>query len=146
MQELKRDPSGKLKVSEAELPAVPAPPEVFTEPVESSPIVTVANTPVAPKVKAVLPASAYEFKKENLLAKMKEAPAGTVFTTNMFAPLIAPHFKKSVDPVKHDIWDFSLSYIRHLMRQLVKDGVVQEAKAPATNRVTYQYTLIEVKT
>jgi len=146
MKTLSRTPSGTLKVAEASMPAMPTIEAVGATVEEPSPIVTTANTPVAPKIKAVLPASAHEFKKENLLAKMKEAPQGTIFTTNQFAPLIAPHFKKSVDPVKHDIWDFSLSYVRHLMRQLVKDGLVKEEKVAGTNRVTYQYTLIEVKT
>ena len=149
MKELIRTPSGTLKVKTAELPQLPVVP---LEPVETiipephSPIVTSTN---APKLKPLpakadkpkLPNEAYNFTKEKLLIAMQVQPIGTTFTTNQFATLIAPHVKKSVDPFNHDIWDFSLSYIRHLMRQLVKDGLVVETTDTSSKRIFYNYQL-----
>lgn len=141
-----RSPSGKLVVHRTEMKAIEVPVMEVEEML--SPIVTPTNQPKglpakasSPEMKAKLPPLAYEFTKEKLLEEMCKA-GGIRLTTNQFAVMIAPHVKKSDDPVQHDVWDFALSYIRKLMRDLIKDGLVKEEVDTSSHRISYVYSVI----
>jgi hypothetical protein len=151
MKSLIRKSNGKLQVIKCgELPIIlHTIGEYEPDIIDRSPIISESNQPKS------LPASPttsnttvklpqHSLSKVQLLSEMQKL-GGHRLTTTPFALLIAPHFKRSVDPVKHDIWDLALSHVRRLMRELVSEGLVLEEVDTSTKRVVYLYSLIKEK-
>jgi hypothetical protein len=157
MKSLVRTSTGKLKVVTTTTPvllSVPTYEGAITASAEQpqpelhSPIVSQSNQPKSLPAQAATTTTVklpqHSLTKTQLLIEM-QARGGLRLSTTPFALLIAPHFKRSVDPVKHDIWDLALSHVRRLMRELVSEGLVLEEVDTSTKRVVYLYSLIKEK-
>ena len=89
--------------------------------IESSAMSVTAKTVKPPKTSLKL------ITKEELWVAIQNLNQKNM-TTEMFAILIAPKVKRSVDPVAHATWDIAHGYIRKLMGELKQDGFITWVK------------------